>query len=664
MLLTRRDGSSFSAAMTISALREDGRISGCVVVFHDITEAQQHAAALQQAKEQAEAAAEARANFLANMSHEIRTPMNAIIGFSEALLDTPLLDGQRRQLCTVAQSGRALLRLLNDILDQAKLDKGAVALEVQDFSLRRLCRQVLDSLAISASKKNLPLQLDYACDLPEFFRGDALRLQQVLLNLLGNAIKFTAQGQVCLGVGYQDDPLGGCLRLQVQDSGIGMTAEQVARVFDPFAQADASTSRRFGGTGLGTTIARQLVELMDGRIEVQSTLGQGSTFSVLLPLPLGNAKAVAAHSQRSAAQAMAQLPAGLHILAVDDVPSNLELLQLQLSRIDCQLTMADSARQAIALCASQSFDLILMDLHMPGLDGLQATRRIRAQELALEQPRQPIVALSASVLAQDQQAAAESGMDGFAGKPVEWHQLVTEILRVLGQSPMQQPVRPPIAAMPAAEPLLAIDWPRALELWGDAAKLQAALQRSLDEHGPALAELEQLHAQTDWPALAAQAHRLRGQAGNLGLVALQQQLDQLEQAARAQDGGAVAAALQPLADLQAAARQALAQAPAPVAGLLPGSAPAAARPAGRHNPVPVPISAQFQAQELVQTHALLARALDELAQGAQPDVAMEQLAGLLPAAALAPLQQALYDFDFAAAATQLHALQAALGNAA
>ena len=367
--------------------------------------------------------------------------MNAIIGFSEVLLDSPLNATQRQQLSTVRQSGLSLLRLLNDILDSAKLDKGAVHLEQADLSLRQLCAEVCETVRLQAAQKGLALQLHYPATEPEFFHADALRIQQILLNLLSNAIKFTEVGHVQLRVAYAS----GVLHLSVVDTGIGMTAEQLQRIFDPFAQADASTTRRFGGTGLGTTIARQLAELMGGSIAVQSAPGAGSAFTVQLPLALASGAAL------RSTQAAPSLPP-LRILCVDDMPENLELLRVVLGRAGHQLTLASGGREALAQFARQPFDLVLTDLQMPEMDGYQVAQHIRALEAGrlgqdTAQPPVPIIALSASVLAEDRALALQAGMNGFAPKPLHIPDLYAEMARVLGM----QLVAVPADLLPALQ---------------------------------------------------------------------------------------------------------------------------------------------------------------------------------------------------------------------
>ena len=529
LVLVHKERGPFPAAMTVSPLFEDGVLTGCVAVFHDITQLKRHEAELRQAKEQAEQASQARSSFLANMSHEIRTPLNAILGFTEALLDTPLNPQQQRQLTTVRQSGRTLLGLLNDILDTAKLEKGAVQLEVRDFSLRQLCQQLVDMLSLEAGKKALSLYLDYPPEEPEFFQGDALRIHQVLLNLLSNAIKFTAIGSVTLHVRQGPEQW---LHVQVQDTGIGMTAEQLSRVFTPFAQADASTTRRFGGTGLGTTIARQLVELMHGRLQVSSIPNQGTCFTVCLPLPPGQPVAA------TPMLASVALPP-LRILAVDDVPENLELLQLVLARDGHQVTLASGGQAALALLKAQAFDVVLLDLHMPDIDGFAVTTQWRAWQAQQGQAPTPVIALSASVLLQDRQQAFDVGMNGFAQKPLSVPCLQAEIARVLHLDAPAAPLAPLLPLAPAAAtapaasaPLAAVcDEAAALALWGSRAQWQGALQRSMAQFPAVLAQLQALHAAAQMADVAALAHRWRGVAGNLQLPALAQALHAVESSA-------------------------------------------------------------------------------------------------------------------------------------
>jgi PAS domain S-box-containing protein len=625
-----------------------GRAFKIVKFATDLTDRRRMEVDLRAAKEQAENAAAARSTFLANMSHEIRTPMNAIIGFTEALLDTQLESTQRRHLGTVHHAARSMLRLLNDILDTAKLEKGAVELELADFSLRELCDQILASLRINAAKKGLEVVLDYPDGVPGHWQGDAFRIQQVLLNLLGNAIKFTQEGHVTLRVSGTD----GHLVLEVIDTGIGIDAAGVERIFDPFAQADASTTRRYGGTGLGTTIARQLAELMGGTIALASRVGHGSTFTVRLPLHTGQPAAQGAVLARDWLRA--PLPT-LSVLAVDDVPANLELLQIMLQRGGHRITSACSGAQALEAFAKDRFDVILMDLQMPDMDGLEVTRHLRSFERARQRKPTPIVALSASVLEQDRRNARAAGMDGFASKPVEPVRLMAEIARVIGvrddgadpvfavtsafgslgdlgvpQGPRAHPQQPP-----------AIAWDRGVALWTQARYLRDAIERFMQESGVALAGLLSAHQADDWDSLAARAHRVHGAAANLALPAVQQFAGQIEHAARARAAAPAQIALLALATALDAVRVALRNPQAPDAQLQ-GTASA-----------PAPLQQAERARVLAAIDALA----QALAQGELADAPLAVLEGELPAVTLNSLQEALDRFDFDEARACLQALR-------
>ncbi|PJZ76573.1 MHYT domain-containing protein [Leptospira neocaledonica] len=392
-------------------------------VILDITERRRIEEALRKEKEKAELAAITKTSFLANMSHEIRTPMNAILGFTEVLLSDELEKNHRTHLETVKSSAKSLLRLLNDILNTAKLEKGAVELEEMDFSLFKLVAELKSTLGIGARKKNLEFEVIQDPDLVEFYKGDSLRIRQILMNLIGNAVKFTDRGKVSLKVTREDKKL----HFAVQDTGIGIQADRLDKIFEPFTQADISTTRRYGGTGLGTTICKQLTELMGGKIWAESTLGKGSTFHILLPLEEGKPR------QENKIQTGIKLPP-LKILVVDDVEKNTELISLLLQNLGHQVESSYNGEDAVKKVTTGSFDLVLMDVQMPVLDGRQATRVIRMHEIQENVRRTPILALTASVFEEDKNAASAAGMDGFVSKPVEMDQMIAEIGRVLGYS--------------------------------------------------------------------------------------------------------------------------------------------------------------------------------------------------------------------------------------
>ena len=398
----------------------------------DITEQKLLDQQLIQAKEEAEAAGRAKTEFLAMMSHEIRTPMNAILGFADLLTQKPLSGQERDYVNTIASSGEALLRIIDDILDHSRIESGRLRLENAVFSPEKLLDDISILLTPSAEKKGLGLEVVTMGDIPVRVQGDMGRLRQIILNLAGNAVKFTPSGTVSLGVvpspGDQDPGLVR-LRFFVRDAGPGIAARHAARIFEPFAQADSSVSRQHGGTGLGLAISRSLATLMGGFLWFESKEGEGSTFVVEIPFGLCDGSVEEKNTTEDTLDDDFAARNPLRILAVDDDAVNLKLISHVLEKLGYEPRTANDGGEALAQCEKEWPECVLLDVQMPEMDGLEVTRRLREIEAREKRPPLFIVALTANVLAAERQASFEAGMSDYLTKPLRKGMLAQVLMR-------------------------------------------------------------------------------------------------------------------------------------------------------------------------------------------------------------------------------------------
>jgi PAS domain S-box-containing protein len=559
----RRDGSLYTEEMTIAPVRdEQGNITHFVAIKQDITQRKQFEQRLEEVAEQAQAASRAKSEFLANMSHEIRTPMNGILGMAQLLMDTPLNEEQKDYVTTLKDSAESLLSLLGDILDISRIEAGKMELRYEPFDLRQTVHQVARLFAARARQKGLLLQVEVDEAIPSSLNGDELRLRQILSNFVGNAVKFTEQGsvtiRVCLAEAGSEQKANSLRRqfaipehfrtvwvqLTVSDTGIGIAADKQAAIFESFTQADGSATRRYGGSGLGLAINRKLTDLMGGTIGVQSEEGKGSTFWVTLPLFAPNMEQSMgivgsglsrrdAAADESAASGVAR--AAGRVLLVEDNEVNRKVAVRLLQRLGYEVDVAQDGVEAVEKTAQQRYDAVLMDVHMPRMDGLEATRRIRERERATG-GHQVIIALTASAMKEDVEQCLTSGMDDYVSKPVR-----LEVLQGMLEKWEVSDLSGETAGLPP------IDHAFLTEMTGgDEEFTRELLQEFLRTIPPLLSQVEQSVNAGDSEALARAAHTIKGSARSVGARAFAEIAFAVEQAGKEQRMGDASGAVQSL----------------------------------------------------------------------------------------------------------------------
>ncbi len=576
----RKDGVEFIEEASIIPLRDDhGQISHFVAIKEDITERKQmtdeieqhrhdleglvseRTEQLREAMEQARTANQAKAVFLANMSHEIRTPMNAIVGLCHMLAGSDLEQQQRHMLDEIRNASGHLLQIINDILDVSRIEAGKLQLQESDFSLHRLMKSIVAMVRPLAQDKGLLLDVDYLKAPNELF-GDTVRLRQSLLNYIGNAIKFTEQGSVRVRVRVQDEHDSVyTLLFEVEDTGVGISKENLDKIFLAFEQADSSNTKRYEGSGLGLAITQRLVELMGGTFGVQSELGKGSRFWFSVPLKQSQ-KAADSEADGDELSVEQGLRFNARVLLVEDNEINRQVASGLLANVGISVTTATNGQEALEEIEAQPFDLVLMDIQMPVMNGLDATRALRSQEAYRDLP---ILALTANVFDDDRRLCLTVGMNDFVAKPLELNELYSALRRWLPESTRmivdanaadaaqsdadeQAPQRRQM--IKAIQAIEGVDVDKGLiNLSGNIPAYLRLLSQFVRDHGADGQLLRDDIGQEAWEPARQRVHAVKGVSGNLGMGMLQERAQALEAVLKARDGSRLDASLDDFVDL-------------------------------------------------------------------------------------------------------------------
>ncbi|MEL7638159.1 MAG: response regulator [Solidesulfovibrio sp.] len=504
------------------------------VLLRDVTEREEALEKLDAAQKAARAGERAKSHFLANITHEIRTPMIGILGMTELTLSTELSTKQREYLEMARHSARSLLTVLNDIVDYARIEVGALELAQTPFDLYDTVEEAVSVFRPLAVKKGLALEYRLIGDIPRTLVGDASRLRQILINLVGNAVKFTDSGSVILAVSAGDAAPTGKTRLRfaVRDTGIGIPRDKIKAIFDSFTQADVSPARRYQGAGLGLAIVRHLVEMQGGQYGVESEEGQGSVFSFSLDFALP----AEAPPETAVAQASPDMPSAsrpLTVLLAEDNPINQIYAQELLEADGHAVVVAHTGRRALEWLRRRHFDVVLMDIQMPEMDGLEATRAIRSDQSGDFDPDIPIVALTAHALKGDREAFLRAGMNEYLSKPVSPESLAAALARAMGAPVPAAPQSPPPAAGAQRDVL---DWQELLaKARGNTGFLRKLFSAFVAEQPTSLETIREALARADFDQLTFLAHSLKGAAATMCAPCLRQASHDLEQAARDRD---------------------------------------------------------------------------------------------------------------------------------